>query len=141
MPVRDMCEMGARGRQDARDSMFTETEMGQALREIRARDPAFDMVAFLRVLRRGRPLGCWTFSSVKAEDCRVLHNLMPGYRTVLYQTTMREHNRHALCCKGFVAAWMPSRTCGQCGTFRASSPGRRRVTAERSQAAVGTCRW
>ncbi len=33
--------------------MFTETEAGQALREIRARDPAFDMVGFLRVLRRG----------------------------------------------------------------------------------------
>ena len=39
--------------QDARDSMFTETEMGQALREIRARDPIFDMVGFLRMLRRG----------------------------------------------------------------------------------------
>lgn len=32
--------------------MFTETEMGQALREIRARDPIFDMVGFLRMLRR-----------------------------------------------------------------------------------------
>ncbi len=45
--------------------MFTETEMGQALREIRARDPVFDMVAFLRMLRRARaaaaapaPLAC-----------------------------------------------------------------------------------
>ena len=34
--------------------MFTETEAGQALREIRARDPVFDMVAFLRMLRRAR---------------------------------------------------------------------------------------
>ena len=34
--------------------MFTETEMGQALREIRARDPVFDMVGFLRMLRRAR---------------------------------------------------------------------------------------
>lgn len=44
--------------QDARDSMFTETEMGQALREIRARDPIFDMVGFLRMLRRGAGARC-----------------------------------------------------------------------------------
>lgn len=38
--------------------MFTETEMGQALREIRARDPIFDMVGFLRMLRRGAGARC-----------------------------------------------------------------------------------
>lgn len=37
--------------QDAVDSLQTEGEQARALREIRARDPSFDMVAFLRGLR------------------------------------------------------------------------------------------
>ena len=39
-----------------RDSMFTETEQAQALREIRARYPAFDMVQFMRLLKADVPL-------------------------------------------------------------------------------------
>jgi len=37
--------------QDAVDSFQTEGEPARALREIRARDPSFDMVTFLRNLR------------------------------------------------------------------------------------------
>ena len=37
--------------QDMSDSMFEESEVAKTVREIRARDPAFDMVAFLRSLR------------------------------------------------------------------------------------------
>lgn len=33
------------------DSLQTESEQARALREIRARDPSFDMVDFLRSLR------------------------------------------------------------------------------------------
>lgn len=42
--------------QDATDSLFTENEAAAALREIRARDPAFDMVAFLRNVRADVPM-------------------------------------------------------------------------------------
>jgi import inner membrane translocase subunit TIM44 len=42
--------------QDATDSFFAEGEAAQALREIRARDPGFDMVEFLRLLRADVPL-------------------------------------------------------------------------------------
>ena len=42
--------------QDATDSFFAEGEAAQALREIRARDPSFDMVEFLRLLRADVPL-------------------------------------------------------------------------------------
>ncbi len=42
--------------QDATDSFFAEGEAAQALREIRARDPTFDMVEFLRLLRADVPL-------------------------------------------------------------------------------------
>ena len=42
--------------QDMRDSMFTETEQAQALREIRARYPDFDMVRFVRVLKGDVPV-------------------------------------------------------------------------------------
>ncbi len=35
--------------------MFAETEQAQALREIRARDPAFDMPTFLKVLKNDVP--------------------------------------------------------------------------------------
>lgn len=38
--------------QDAVDSFQTESEQARALREIRARDPAFDMVTFLRNLKQ-----------------------------------------------------------------------------------------
>ena len=37
--------------QDMSDSMFEESEVAKTVREMRARDPAFDMVAFLRSLR------------------------------------------------------------------------------------------
>ena len=37
--------------QDAVDSLQSESEPARALREIRARDPSFDMVTFLRNLR------------------------------------------------------------------------------------------
>lgn len=36
--------------------MFTENEMASALREIRARDPRFDMVLFLRRLKKDVPV-------------------------------------------------------------------------------------
>ena len=42
--------------QDMKESMFTETEPAQALREIRTRYPAFDMVAFMRLLKGDVPL-------------------------------------------------------------------------------------
>ena len=42
--------------QDATDSLFQESEAAQALREIRGRDPGFDMVEFLRLLRADVPL-------------------------------------------------------------------------------------
>ncbi|KAG7666723.1 hypothetical protein KSW81_000496 [Nannochloris sp. 'desiccata'] len=42
--------------QDATDNFFAEGEAAQALREIRARDPSFDMVEFLRLLRADVPL-------------------------------------------------------------------------------------
>lgn len=42
--------------QDATDSLFAEGEAASALREIRARDPRFDMVEFLRHLRNDVPL-------------------------------------------------------------------------------------
>ena len=41
--------------QDAKDSMFAEGEHAQALREIRGRDPSFDMVDFLRQLKADVP--------------------------------------------------------------------------------------
>ena len=41
--------------QNMSDSMFTETEMAQALREIRMREPRFDMVLFLRSLKADVP--------------------------------------------------------------------------------------
>ena len=41
--------------QDAKDSFFAEGEAAQALREIRSRDPSFDMVEFLRLLRSDVP--------------------------------------------------------------------------------------
>ncbi len=34
------------------ENMFVETEMAKTVREIRARDPDFDMVKFLRSLRQ-----------------------------------------------------------------------------------------
>lgn len=37
------------------DSVFTETEMAQALKEIRMREPGFDMVLFLRSLKTDVP--------------------------------------------------------------------------------------
>ena len=46
---------GLRAGQDMSDSMFAETERAQALREVRSRDSRFDMVAFLRTLRRDVP--------------------------------------------------------------------------------------
>ena len=42
--------------QDATDNLFAEGEAALALREIRARDPNFDMVGFLRLLRSDVPL-------------------------------------------------------------------------------------
>ena len=42
--------------QDMRDSMSTETEQAQALREIRSRYPSFDMVQFVRMLKADVPL-------------------------------------------------------------------------------------
>ena len=41
--------------QNMSDSMFTETEMAQALKEIRMRQPGFDMVLFLRSLKTDVP--------------------------------------------------------------------------------------
>jgi hypothetical protein len=41
--------------QDLTENMFAETEQAQALREIRARDPAFDMPTFLKVLKNDVP--------------------------------------------------------------------------------------
>ena len=43
-------------KQDATDNLFPENEAAAALREIRARDPAFDMVAFLRNVRADVPM-------------------------------------------------------------------------------------
>ena len=37
--------------QDMTDSVFAESEQARALREIRSRDPSFDMVRFLQHLR------------------------------------------------------------------------------------------
>lgn len=37
--------------QDMSDTMFEETEVAKAVREMRARDPTFDMVSFLRSVR------------------------------------------------------------------------------------------
>ena len=42
--------------QDMKDSMFSETEMAAALREIRSRDPRFDMVLFLQRLKKDVPV-------------------------------------------------------------------------------------
>ena len=39
-----------------KESLFTETEPAQALREIRARYPGFDMASFVRELRGDVPL-------------------------------------------------------------------------------------
>ena len=60
--------------QDAKDSLFAEGEPAQALREIRARDPTFDMVAFLQHLRHDVPViikvrwrrWCWGRAGVVA---------------------------------------------------------------------------
>jgi predicted lipid-binding transport protein (Tim44 family) len=41
--------------QDMSDSVFTETEMARAYREIGVRDPAFDMPAFLRQIKADVP--------------------------------------------------------------------------------------
>lgn len=42
--------------QDMKESMFTETEPAQALREIRNRFPSFDMVEFMRLLKGDVPV-------------------------------------------------------------------------------------
>ncbi|KAK9797431.1 hypothetical protein WJX73_003158 [Symbiochloris irregularis] len=42
--------------QDMTDNMFSETEMAAALREIRSRDPRFDMVLFLQRLKKDVPV-------------------------------------------------------------------------------------
>lgn len=42
--------------QDMRESMFTETEPAHALREIRERYPAFDMVEFMKLLKGDVPV-------------------------------------------------------------------------------------
>jgi import inner membrane translocase subunit TIM44 len=47
-----MCYLAAIDAQDMSDSMFEESEVAKTVREVRARDPAFDMVAFLRSLRQ-----------------------------------------------------------------------------------------
>ena len=44
------------GVQDMKDSMFSESEMARAYREIRARDPRFDMVLFLQRLKKDVPV-------------------------------------------------------------------------------------
>ena len=42
--------------QNMTDNVFSETEMAAALREIRSRDPQFDMVLFLRRLKKDVPV-------------------------------------------------------------------------------------
>ena len=42
--------------QDMKDSMFTESEMAKAYKEIRQRDPRFDMVLFLQRLKKDVPI-------------------------------------------------------------------------------------
>lgn len=42
--------------QDMKENMFAETEPAQALKEIRSRDPAFDMVRFLYHLKVDVPI-------------------------------------------------------------------------------------
>ena len=39
-----------------KDTLFSESEMASALREIRSRDPRFDMVLFLQRLKKDVPL-------------------------------------------------------------------------------------
>jgi predicted lipid-binding transport protein (Tim44 family) len=50
------CGFGERVHQDMTENMFAETEMAQALREIRARDPSFDMPKFLTLLKNDVPI-------------------------------------------------------------------------------------
>lgn len=60
--------------QDATDSMFAENEGAQALREIRARDPNFDMVDFLKQVKHDVPtlIKVWCyyyFYPIKLNTC------------------------------------------------------------------------
>ena len=60
--------------QDAVDSLQSESEQARALREIRARDPSFDMVTFLRNLKSDVS----TVIKVSTPTCGRLHMIAPG---------------------------------------------------------------
>ncbi|KAK9816836.1 hypothetical protein WJX72_005698 [[Myrmecia] bisecta] len=53
--------------QDMKDNLFTETEGGLALRELRARDPNFDMVLFLRHVKVDVPVIIRAYLQGKVE--------------------------------------------------------------------------
>jgi mitochondrial import inner membrane translocase subunit TIM44 len=61
--------------QDATDALFAEGEAAAALREIRARDPSFDMVRFLQLLRGDVPTMIRAY--LRGEEAEVSEHCTP----------------------------------------------------------------
>lgn len=78
--------------QDMSDSVFVETEMAGAYREIAQRDPAFDMPAFLRQVRRGTKHIILYFGLPAVNLCQIANRI---WASGMHPSTLRLRIRTA----------------------------------------------